>query len=552
MDIYNQKIDKKIDEKNGRVVLEKNVRFSRSLLWEAQRRYFDEAGVDAWSGAVPFYITSNPLIADSYAKVLIRWVQDLLSHHRADPLAPFYIFELGTGSGRFSFMTMRRLFELQKALNISAKIIYVMTDFTASNLNFWENHEKLKPFIESGQLDFAVYDMEKDIELNLLKSGKTLSVKDVKNPIALIGNYIFDTVSDDAFYVENGQLYESLITVDAAPENVDEGMPIKLENLGCSFTHEKMREPCYEDPIWNQALMGSVSAITHKGAFLLPVGGFKSLDMFRTLSNNRLLLISTDKGYSSPEEMEGREDSKLVFHGSFSMTVNFHGIGEYFKALGGDVAFQSSRDSIKTCVYVMGADFKTLPEVKLAIADHIQGFGPGDYFSLHRNIREMKDPQISMTTLLAQMALCQWDPYVLSCFINRVLSELPKAAQIIIRGFAEGADKILENIYMMPGVEDYYFNVGLLYHHGGRYAKAIECYFKSLETHGEKFATYYNLALCRYMAGDVRGSLEYFELSLPFDTDKRASEWLKKVKSEIPRETQKSQKPQKPQKEGRE
>jgi tetratricopeptide (TPR) repeat protein len=516
----------------SRVVLEKNAQFSKSLLWEAQRKYFDEAGVNAWSGAVPFYITSNPLIADSYAQVLIRWVQDLLTHHQADPHSPFYIFELGTGSGRFSFMTLRRLMELQRALKISAKIVYVMTDFTASNLSFWESHEKLIPFVDKGELDFAIYDMEKDIEIHLIKAGKILKPKDIKNPIALIGNYIFDTVSDDAFYVENGQLYESLISVDAATDNVHEGMPIKLENLGCHFTRQPILGNYYEDPVWNKALESYLGAVK-KGGFLLPVGGFKSLDMFRALSNNRLLLISTDKGYAFPYEIEGREDAKLVFHGSFSMTVNFHGIGEYFKALKGDVAFQDSRDSIKTCVYVMGQNFDALPEVKLAIADHIQGFGPGDYFSLHRNLREMKDPPISMTTLLAQMALCHWDPYVLSCFISRVLTELSKSPKPIIFGFAEGAKKILENIYMMPGVDDYYFNVGLLYHTAEEYSPAIDCYLKSLKTHGEKFATYYNLALCLYMAGDVRDSLKYFELSLPFDTEKRASEWIKKVKNEI-------------------
>jgi tetratricopeptide (TPR) repeat protein len=516
----------------SRLVLEKNVQFSKSLLWEAQRKYFDEAGVNAWSGAVPFYITSNPLIADSYAKVLIRWVQDLIHHHKADPDAPFYIFELGTGSGRFSFMTIRRLFELQKALNIKAKIIYVMTDFTASNLSFWESHEKLIPFVEEGRLDFAIYDMEKDIEITLVKAEKTLKASDIKNPIALLGNYIFDTVSDDAFYVENGQLYESLITVDAATENVVQGLPIKLENLGCQFTHEPILGPYYDDPIWNKTLESYLTEVK-QGAFLLPVGGFKSLDMFRALSDNRLLLISTDKGYSFPHEIEGREDSKLVFHGSFSMTVNFHGIGQYFRALGGDVAFQDCRDSIKTCVYLMGQRFSEFPEMKLAIADHVQGFGPGDYFSLHRNLREMKDPKISMTTLLAQMALSGWDPYVLSCFISRVLSELSKAPKMIIRGFAEGAKKILDNIYMMPGVEDYYFNVGLLYHNAEEYSDAITCYLKSLETHGEKFATFYNAALCMYMAGDFRGSLKYFELSLPFDTDKRALEWIEKVKSEL-------------------
>jgi len=516
----------------GRVVLEKDVRFSQSLLWEAQRRYFDEAGVNAWSGAVPFYITSNPLIANAYAQVLIRWIQDLLSQKKADPKAPFYIFELGTGSGRFSFMLLRRLLELQKNLNISAEIIYVMTDFTASNLTFWESHEVLIPLVEKGHLDFAVYDMEKDLEITLIKRGKTLKSQDIKNPIALLGNYIFDTVSDDAFYVENGKLYESLISVDAATDNVEQGLPIKLENLGCTFDHQLISGDYYEDPLWNKTLE-NYPKLVKKGAFLLPVGGFKSLDMFRALSDNRLLLISTDKGYTAPYEIEDREDSKLVCHGSFSMTVNFHGLGEYFKALDGDVAFQDSKDSIRTCVFAMGMKFKDCPELTLAIEDHIQGFGPGDYFSLHRNLREMKDPPVSMTTLLAQLALSHWDPYILSCFIDRVLSELSKSSKTLIYGFADGAKRILKNIYMMPGAEDHYFNVGLLFHTAEHYPAAISCYEKSLKTHGEKFSTYYNLALCCYMTRQLAESLKYFERSAALGTDKRTGEWIQKVKSEM-------------------
>jgi hypothetical protein len=521
------------------VVLEQGVQFSESLLWEAQRRYFDEAGVNAWSGAVPFYITSNPFIANAYAQVFIRWVQDLLTYHQADPTSPFYIFELGTGSGRFSFMTIRRLVELQKVLNISAKIVYVMTDFTASNLTFWENHEALLPFVESGQLDFALYDMEKDLSITLVKQAKTLTPKDIKNPIALIGNYIFDTISADAFYVENGQLNESLLTVKTPSENVEAGMPLNLENLECTFHHHPIHGRYYENDIWNQALEG-YSSLLSKGAFLFPTGGLKSLDMFRALSDNKLLLITTDKGYAFPDEIEAREDPKLVFHGSFSMTVNFHGIGEYFKALGGDVAFQDPKDSIKTVAYTMGVKLQDLPELQSAVDAYLKGFGPGDYFSLHRNMREIKDPSISMTTLLAQLSLSHWDPYVLSCFIPRVLADLPSSSRPLIQGFAAGAKKILNNIYIMPGTEDHYFNTGLLFHTAEEYGQAILCYEKSLKTHGEKFATYYNLGLCCYMAGQFSGSLTYFERSASLATDKRSEEWIQKVKKEMASATLKS------------
>lgn len=516
----------------GRRVLEKEVRFSHSLLWKAQRQYFDEKGVEAWSGTVPFFITSNPFIAKRYAEVLIRWVQDLLQHHQADPHAPFYVVELGTGSGRFSFMTMRYLFELQKALSLKAKIIYVMTDFTASNLSFWQEHEKLKPFVDQGLLDFAIYDLEEDLSLKLEVSGQILKSGEVKNPIAVLGNYIFDTVSDDAFYVKDGQLFESLISVEAEEENVQEGMPLSLENLNCRFTRYPIAVDYYDNPLWNEIL--SLYAKTLKnGSFLFPLGGLKSLEVFRSLSGGKMLLIATDKGYSFLHEMEGKEDSKLVFHGSFSMTVNFHAIGEYFKILKGDVALQNERDSIKTCTYTMGVSLETLPETKQAIQSGFQNFGPGDYFSLHRNIREMKDPAISLTTLLAQLALSGWDPYVLSCFIPRVLAELPKASKLLQIAFAKAADEIKANIYLMPGVEDYYFNVGLLYHNGGRYPEAIECYQQSLASHGEKFSSYYNLGLCSYFHKDLQGALEYFKKAIPFDTERRAKEWMNKVSSEL-------------------
>jgi tetratricopeptide (TPR) repeat protein len=262
--------------------------------------------------------------------------------------------------------------------------------------------------------------------------------------------------------------------------------------------------------------------------------------MFRALSDNKMLLISTDKGYAFPHEIEAREDPKLVFHGSFSMTVNFHGIGEYFKALGGDIAFQDPKDSIKTVAYAMGLKFQDLPELANAIDTYLQGFGPGDYFSLHRNIREMKDPVLSMSTLLAQLSLSQWDPYVLSCFIPRVLADLPSSSRSLIQGFGAGAKKILKNIYIMPGTEDHYFNTGLLFHTAEDYQHAILCYEKSLKTHGEKFATYYNLGLCCYMAGQFSGSLTYFERSASLATDKRSEEWIQKVKKEMASGTLKS------------
>ena len=99
--------------RSPQLVLEKSTRFSKSLLWTMQKEYFDSQGVNAWVGAVPFYITTNPVMANTYAHVTLRYIQDHIHQNQYDPEEPFYIIELATGSGKFSFFMMKRLRELQ-------------------------------------------------------------------------------------------------------------------------------------------------------------------------------------------------------------------------------------------------------------------------------------------------------------------------------------------------------------------------------------------------------------------------------------------------------
>ena len=58
-------------------ILEDDVPFSHSLLWELQREYFQAAGVTAWSThTVPLYVTNNPALARAYAAVVAAWLED--------------------------------------------------------------------------------------------------------------------------------------------------------------------------------------------------------------------------------------------------------------------------------------------------------------------------------------------------------------------------------------------------------------------------------------------------------------------------------------------
>ena len=58
---------------------------------------------------------------------------------------PLYIVELGTGSGKFSYYMLKALDEMRDVCDFPInKIVYVMTDFTETNFNFWRDHPSLK------------------------------------------------------------------------------------------------------------------------------------------------------------------------------------------------------------------------------------------------------------------------------------------------------------------------------------------------------------------------------------------------------------------------
>ena len=100
------------------------------------------------------------------------------------------------------------------------QICYVMSDFTKNNIKYYETHPALKPYIEKGLIDFAIYDMETERPITLIKKNIRLSPETVTNPLIVFANYIFDTVSHDSFAVHENKLYELLLTLHTDETNM--------------------------------------------------------------------------------------------------------------------------------------------------------------------------------------------------------------------------------------------------------------------------------------------------------------------------------------------
>jgi len=516
----------KHDTTDRKVVIEQHKRFSQSALWRLQREYFDKEGINAWVNQVPFYITSNPFIANSYARVVFAFMRDWIKQHPDAINHPFYIMELGTGSGRFSYYFVKTLSNLLQSMNLSnIKFCYVMSDFTKHNMQYWEAHSALKPFVESGLIDFAMYDMEAERPITLVKQNIRLSPELLINPLTVFANYIFDTISHDSFAVHEGKLYELLLTLSTDEKNMEHNRPVDMEKISVDYSVNEIKNAYYGDPDLDPILESYKKSLTET-SFLIPIGSIHAIKFLKKLANNKLFIVSTDKGYSTVESLDHLGHPSISFHGSFSMMVNFHAIAAYFKNSGGDAFLQTSRKGIKTSVFVSGFQFDTMPETTVAIHDFVEGFSPSDYFTLHRRMSDSFQ-ECTLDTLASHMQLAGWDPHIYLKLTNRVAALLEESDNDTIHFMANNMHKMAANYYHMPKTECILFEIGVFFHAIKRYGDAEKYYQLARPYVGEQFGLYYNLALCQHHLGHNETALENFKKALSLDNNsKETEEWI--------------------------
>lgn len=331
------------------------VPLSQCALWEQQFEYYSQKGISAWESCVPFLVTNSTYMAESYADLILAFLKDYQDKMNMEQ--PLYIIELSAGTGRFAFHLLRELTKkTQHFGNLSQlPIRYVMTDITESHTNFWYTHEKLQPFVEAGILDFAVYRPEDSSEINLKHSGKTLSTIDSTNPTIVIANYLFDTIRHDLFRAENRMLMEGLVTIsknETMETDNEESDGFDFSKLTMSVEYSPIKDNYYLNPKLNEVLKYYQDVMDHEN-FIIPIGAFNCIENLKKITNGNMVLLSSDKGYTSTKQLKLFQEHNFAAHGSFSYPVNYDAINQYY-AMQGKPWFitNSCSSSLNTACYI--------------------------------------------------------------------------------------------------------------------------------------------------------------------------------------------------------
>ncbi|MFZ6757881.1 tetratricopeptide repeat protein [Undibacterium sp. Ji50W] len=526
-------------------VVEKNQRLSASLLWRLQRRFFSEQSIDAWRHSiVPHYITSNTFIAQAYARLVFAYVRDLLRDAQSplDPTQPIYVLELGAGSGRFSYHFIKKFFTVWQQSALShIPVCYVMSDFCEKNLAFWRQHPFLQTYINQGVLDFALVDMSKTDDISLQNSKVTLSQAQLNNPLVVIANYVFDSIEQDAFYVNDGILHESLVSLHSQQTEADLNDVSLLQRVQAQWRDVPVSGDYYPEPEFNQILAHYQQHLTDSHV-LLPVQSLRYLAHLRHISNKRLLLISADKGYGRAEDVRFRAAPGLVSHGSISLSVNYHAVAHYVGQQGG---LWMSTPQRHQDLYICAAVFADAPpdsipqsaaqfiETQQAFTEHISDIGPDDFFSLKRFIQAHAD-SLELEQILAYLRMSGWDATNFwGCYVA-LMQHATTLEGPLKREVANMAAQVWQHYYPLGEVRDLAFALGSLLYEIEHYPEAIVYLERSCRLYGNACPTLYNLGMCHYNLGQLPQALQYVNDALQMDPHyEPACVMLTTIKSEM-------------------
>lgn len=387
------------------IVLETAVPLSQSVIWQLQREFYVQRGLKVWAeDRVPNFITNNPFIAETYARVVLAFLEDCVLMGLA-PGMPLRVLELGAGTGKFAYLFLRHLSALLHAKGLALGAFrYCLTDCSCDSIASWRANNYLAEFVKQGIFDFELLDLSEEINPAFLRDPV------VSGPLVVIANYVFDSLPQDAFVIKDGQICEALVTTKSPADCAAD--QCELSRLQLSFSNAPV--PChrYPEPAWNQ-ILELYRAHLQDSTVLFPSHALRTLQALSQFNSGPMLLLAADKGFVYEDALLlAQGPPKLEFHSAncFSQMVNFDCIARYFQAQGGQALLPEKHFSnLNLCGFVRGRPGETFPATAAVYKEMQSAIGADDLFTLlawlNAHMEEMSVPQI-----LSALRLTRWDP----------------------------------------------------------------------------------------------------------------------------------------------
>lgn len=512
---------------------ETRYRFSEAPIWDLQRQYYEDAGMQAWrNDQVPQYITSNPMIAGAYAEMIFGLLLDRAAQGQIEE--PVCIVELGAGAGRLACHVLHELRDMIAVADIPLPgIRYWMTDLAMSNVVAWREHPALQTFIADGWLDFARFDAVEDSELRLAVSGETIGAGALAQPLVIVANYFFDGIPQELLYIADGRVYEADVFVGEVGEAPKHGISDVLDRLSLRYENRLATEYESEDYAYRE-LIGLYREQLDDAYILFPGAGLACLDRLKPLSREGYALITADKGDHLLEQLQNPEPPELVRHGCFSFTANFHAFQHVLEQRGALTLFPSQHylNINVGCVLHLNEP-KTYVHTRLAYRRSVEKFGPDEFYSL-KEWMDRHEEDMDIRQFLGFWRLGGYDAEWFAHNTKRVSELLPDADEEELEDLVRGIDRMWSSYYVMEQRYNLALEAGLILFEMDRYEASKRYLELSIEAEqGDVVSTvYYCLAICCFELEQDGDAARYLRELLKLEPDhEAAAELLQEIEN---------------------
>jgi tetratricopeptide (TPR) repeat protein len=367
-----------------------------------------------------------------------------------------------------------------------------------------------------------------DTELNLVRSGVTLSEGELTQPLVIVANYFFDSIPQELIYVDDGQIYEVDVEIEY-PEHHDSLAHTEwLEQIALHY--EYRRAPEYEQETYPyRDVISLYRERLEDSHILFPSSGITCLERLNRLTQAGFLLITADKGDHFLESWAFAERPELILHGSFSLTANYHAIRHVFEQRGAVALFPEHHYKNINVGCILHLDQPMdYPNTRLAYRRHIERFGPDEFFSMKEWVDRNQD-SMGLQQILSFWRLGGYDAEFLIQHAKRIASLLPEANDEEKQDMLRGIQLMWSSYYAMEQCYDLALNAGWILFEMGLYEHSkpfLE--LSAAEAQDEVLSTvYYCLAICCFELELADDALRYIRELLEIEPDhEEALAWI--------------------------
>lgn len=487
--------------------MEQPTPLSQLDIWQHQRQFYAQNGIESWKDQVPFYATSNAYIAHTYVSLIVSFIQD---RHHQGLVEPITIVELGAGCGQLSYLILHQLTHHTAISNHDWH--YVMTDAATGVVDFWQSHLGFQSYITDNQLSMLAWEIGKVCPPSIIQAGQS-------GALIVVANYIFDSLPADIYHIEDEVLSPVYVASDVAHKQCS----VDFSDITLSFHVQPSIEP--NDPVlsfYRRTLLSST--------ILYPQSSIDLLAELKVVAKHGCLVITSDKAYVDIDELDYLDAPELTPHaGCFSLMVNFDALNRWCITQGGFAKMPSCRSGLKTGLLALNLVADNYPALANTAHQVIEGMSPGQYLDIYRHVHK-KINQVSLDTCASYLALSQYDPTLFLHLYRHIMDSLDGADLLTVNYLMRQIDHVAKQFYWMPYQDDCWFLLGVLCHQLKRYPDAIKYYQQSLLYYPAVFGVYFNLGICQANCHLTQDAVKSFKKALALDpADARTQDWLQRL-----------------------